>query len=337
MVKIAINGLGRIGRLVFRNIEERRNSGEDIEVVAVNDCKNIGYLIYQLKYDSVHGKTDLIMKEESDHLLINNRKIYCFSERDPENICWDTYGVEYVVESTGVFTTYETAGKHLKQSPNIRVIITAPSKDCSMYVMGVNNKDYQMEQIISNASCTTNCLAPIVKVLHENFEIAECLMTTIHATTASQKTVDGVSTKDWRGGRSASTNIIPSSTGAAKAVGKIIPDLEGKLTGMAFRVPNINVSVVDLTVRFTQKTSYQEIVNSIKEASNQEDLKNIIGWTEEPLVSSDFIGDPRSSILDIKAGIELNDRFFKIVSWYDNEWGYSNRVIDLIIYTSNII
>lgn len=337
MVKIAINGLGRIGRLVLRNIEERRILGEDIEVVAVNDCKNIGYLIYQLKYDSVHGKTNLIFEEDSNNLLINNRKIHCVSERDPENICWDTYGVDYVVESTGFFTTYETVGKHLKQSPNIRVIITAPSKDCSMYVMGVNNKDYQKEQIISNASCTTNCLAPIAKVLHEKFEIVEGLMTTIHATTASQKTVDGVSRKDWRGGRSASTNIIPSSTGAAKAVGKIIPDLEGKLTGMAFRVPNINVSVVDLTVRFKQKTSYQEIVDVIKEASTREDLKNIMGWTEEPLVSSDFIGDSRSSILDIKAGIELNDRFFKIVSWYDNEWGYSNRVIDLIIFTSNIV
>tara|TARA_B100001173_G_C16020117_1_gene561640 strand:- start:1999 stop:3012 length:1014 start_codon:yes stop_codon:yes gene_type:complete len=335
MVKIGINGLGRIGRLTIRNIIERRLNGEDIELIAINDCNNdIDYLIYQLKYDSVHGKTKLKIMKDENKLNINDNKIICLSERNPENICWSNYDIEYVIECTGVFTTKKDVSKHLKLSPNIRILISAPSKDCPMYVMGVNNKEYKGEQIFSNASCTTNCVGPIVKILHENFIIKESLMTTIHATTASQKTVDSKSNKDWRAGRSASTNIIPASTGAAKAVGKIMPELEGKITGMAFRVANIDVSVVDLTIKLEKDVLYDDIVNCIKKYSNYEDYNKIIGWTDENLVSSDFIGDSRSAIFDINAGIMLNKNFLKLICWYDNEWGYSNRLIDMIIYTS---
>lgn len=334
MVKVGINGFGRIGRLVFRCIEDRRLKGEDIEVVAINDpFSEIDYMGYQLKYDSVHGICKYNIDYEDGNLLVNGRKIYRLSERDPSNLEWGSYNIDYVVESTGMFTTLEGAGLHLKGGAS-RVIISAPSSDAPMFVMGVNNESYNGEQIFSNASCTTNCLAPLAKVIHNNFGIVEGLMTTIHATTATQRTVDGPSAKDWRGGRSASVNIIPSSTGAAKAVGKVIPELEGKLTGMAFRVPTIDVSVVDLTVRLEKGASYDEIVEAIKKASENE-MKGILGWTDEDLVSKDFEGDERSSIFDIKAGIALNDNFVKLVSWYDNEWGYSNRLVDLLMYTSN--
>ena len=333
MVKVGINGFGRIGRLVFRCIEDRRLKGEDIEVVAINDpFSEIEYMGYQLKYDSVHGICKYNIDYEDGNLLVNGRKIYRLSERDPSNLEWGTYNADYVVEATGMFTTLEGAGLHLKGGAS-RVIISAPSSDAPMFVMGVNNESYNGEQIFSNASCTTNCLAPLAKVINNNFGIVEGLMTTIHATTATQRTVDGPSAKDWRGGRSASVNIIPSSTGAAKAVGKVIPELEGKLTGMAFRVPTIDVSVVDLTVRLEKSASYDEIVEAIKKASENE-MKGILGWTDEDLVSKDFEGDERSSIFDIKAGIALNDNFVKLVSWYDNEWGYSNRLVDLLMYTS---
>jgi len=334
MVKVGINGFGRIGRLVFRCIEDRRLKGEDIEVIAINDpFSEIEYMGYQLKYDSVHGICKYNIDYEDGNLLVNGRKIYRLSERDPSNLEWGTYNADYVVEATGMFTTLEGAGLHLKGGAS-RVIISAPSSDAPMFVMGVNNESYNGEQIFSNASCTTNCLAPLAKVINNNFGIVEGLMTTIHATTATQRTVDGPSAKDWRGGRSASVNIIPSSTGAAKAVGKVIPELEGKLTGMAFRVPTIDVSVVDLTVRLEKSASYDEIVEAIKKASENE-MKGILGWTDEDLVSKDFEGDERSSIFDIKAGIALNDNFVKLVSWYDNEWGYSNRLVDLLMYTSN--
>jgi glyceraldehyde 3-phosphate dehydrogenase len=333
MVKVGINGFGRIGRLVFRCIEDRRLKGEDIEVVAINDpFSEIEYMGYQLKYDSVHGICKYNIDYEDGNLLVNGRKIYRLSEKDPSNLEWGSYNIDYVVESTGMFTTLEGAGLHLKGGAS-RVIISAPSSDAPMFVMGVNNESYNGEQIFSNASCTTNCLAPLAKVINNNFGIVEGLMTTIHATTATQRTVDGPSAKDWRGGRSASVNIIPSSTGAAKAVGKVIPELEGKLTGMAFRVPTIDVSVVDLTVRLEKSASYDEIVEAIKKASENE-MKGILGWTDEDLVSKDFEGDERSSIFDIKAGIALNDNFVKLVSWYDNEWGYSNRLVDLLMYTS---
>jgi len=336
MVKVGINGFGRIGRLVFRCIEDRRLNGENIEVVAINDpFSDIDYMKYQLKYDSVHGMCKYNIDCEDGNLLVNGRKIYRLSERDPSNLQWDTYSADYVVESTGMFTTLEAASLHLKGGA-LRVIISAPSKDAPMFVMGVNNESYNGEDVFSNASCTTNCLAPLAKVIHNNFGIVEGLMTTIHATTATQRTVDGPSAKDWRGGRSASVNIIPSSTGAAKAVGKVIPELEGKLTGMAFRVPTIDVSVVDLTVRLEKGASYDEIVDVIKKASENE-MRGILGWTDEDLVSKDFEGDDRSSIFDIKAGIALNDNFVKLVSWYDNEWGYSNRLVDLLIYTSNCV
>lgn len=335
MVKVGINGFGRIGRLVFRCIENRRLRGENIEVVAINEpFSELDYMAYQLKYDSVHGKASYEIDYDSttEILLVNNCAVHRLSEKDPSNLPWGMYDVDYVVESTGMFTTIEGATKHIQGGAK-RVVISAPSNDAPMFVMGVNNNQYNGESIISNASCTTNCLAPLAKVIHDEFGIEEGLMTTIHATTATQRTVDGPSAKDWRGGRSASVNIIPSSTGAAKAVGKVIPELDGKLTGMAFRVPTIDVSVVDLTVRLTTSTSYEKIVNSIKNASEKE-MYGILGWTDEDLVSKDFEGDSRSSIFDVKAGIALNDNFVKLVSWYDNEWGYSNRLVDLIVYTS---
>ena len=335
MVKVGINGFGRIGRLVFRCIEDRRLRGENIEVVAINEpFSELDYMAYQLKYDSVHGKAsyEIDYDSTSDILLVNNCAVHRLSEKDPSNLPWGMYDVDYVVESTGMFTTIEGATKHIQGGAK-RVVISAPSNDAPMFVMGVNNDQYNGESIISNASCTTNCLAPLVKVIHDEFGIEEGLMTTIHATTATQRTVDGPSAKDWRGGRSAGVNIIPSSTGAAKAVGKVIPELDGKLTGMAFRVPTIDVSVVDLTVRLKKSTTYENIVNVIKDASEKE-MNGILGWTDEDLVSKDFEGDSRSSIFDIKAGIALNDNFVKLVSWYDNEWGYSNRLVDLIVYTS---
>lgn len=335
MVKVAINGFGRIGRLALRIIESKRLRGEDIEVVAINHpSSDIEYLGYQYKYDSVHGISNHDIKFEDGNLLLNNKKIYRLASRDPKDLNWKKFDVDYVIESTGKFTTIDLAKVHIENGAK-RVLISAPSKDAPMFVMGVNNDKYNAEPIISNASCTTNGLAPLAKVLNDNFEIEEGLMTTIHAMTASQMTVDGTSSKDWRGGRCASANIIPSSTGAAKAVGLVIPELKGKLTGMSFRVPTNDVSVVDLTVRINKSATYDEIIQVIKDSCEGE-MKNILGWTDEPLVSTDFIGDERSSIVDIKAGISLNDNFVKLVSWYDNEWGYTSKLVDLLIYTSKI-
>ena len=328
-IKIGINGFGRIGRLVFRIIEERRLKGEDIIVVGINDLVDIDYMMYLLKNDTIHGNVNYKMFISPNNILsINEKEIKIFSERNPSDIKWGNLDTDIVIESTGMFTTIEKASLHLKAGAK-KVIISAPSTDAPMYVMGVNNDKYNNEKVISNASCTTNCLAPLAKVIHDKFGIVEGLMTTVHSLTATQRTVDGTCGKDWRGGRCASYNIIPSSTGAAKAVGKVIPELNGKLTGMAFRVPTADVSVVDLTVRLEKSVSTEELMLKIKDASDNE-LKGILSWTEDPLVSSDFIGNSNSSIVDIKACIQLNDNFVKLISWYDNEWGYSNRVIDLI-------
>merc|ERR1711872_729555 len=325
--KIGINGFGRIGRLVLRAAIEKGAT-----VVAVDDpFIPLDYMVYMFKYDSTHGRFKGEVKEDGKFLYVNGNKITVFNERDPANINWAGAGAEYIVESTGVFTTTEKAMAHTKGGAK-KVIISAPSADAPMFVMGVNHEKYDPSlQIVSNASCTTNCLAPLAKVIHDKYGILEGLMTTIHAVTATQKTVDGPSGKDWRGGRGAAQNIIPSSTGAAKAVGKVIPELNGKLTGMAFRVPTPDVSVVDLTVRIEKEASYEDICKSIKEASAGS-MKGILGYTDEDLVSTDFIGDQRSSIFDAKAGIQLSKTFVKLVSWYDNEMGYSNRVIDLISY-----
>merc|ERR1712233_104257 len=325
--KIGINGFGRIGRLVLRAAVEKGAT-----VVAVNDpFIPLDYMVYMFKYDSTHGQFKGEVKEDGKFLYVNGNKITVFNERDPANINWASAGAEYVVESTGVFTTTEKALAHTKGGAK-KVLISAPSADAPMSVMGVNHEKYDPSlQVVSNASCTTNCLAPVAKVINDNFGIIEGLMTTVHAVTATQKTVDGPSGKDWRGGRGAGQNIIPSSTGAAKAVGKVIPDLNGKLTGMAFRVPTPDVSVVDLTVRLQKEASYEEICQKIKDASEGA-LKGILGYTDEDLVSTDFVGDDRSSIFDAKAGIQLSKTFVKLVSWYDNEMGYSNRVIDLITY-----
>jgi len=334
MVRVGINGFGRIGRLVLRVIEEKRLQGEDIEVVAINEpFASTNYMEYQLKFDSVHGKCNFKTSGNEEYLILNGKSIKHFLQKNPKDIPWDNFNVEYVIESTGLFTSIVDSEKHLKNGVR-KVIISAPSKDAPMYVLGVNHKDYKGETIISNASCTTNCLAPLVKVVHKHFGVIEGLMSTIHATTATQKVVDGPSSKDWRGGRSAGVNIIPSSTGAAKAVGKVIPELDGKLTGMAFRVPTINVSVIDVTLRLKNATSYENLIEKIKKEAEGE-LKGILGWTDEPLVSKDFEGNSLSSIVDIKAGISLNENFLKLISWYDNEWGYSNRIVDLILYTSN--
>merc|ERR1711892_1352951 len=329
--KIGINGFGRIGRLVLRAAVQK-----GAEVVAINDpFIDLDYMIYMFKHDSTHfgyhrGDVE-VTKTKCGKLSINGKAIAVFSERDPKAIPWASAGAEYVVESTGVFTTVDSASAHLSGGAK-KVIISAPSADAPMFVMGVNNNKYDPSmQVVSNASCTTNCLAPLAKIIHDNFTISEGLMTTVHATTATQKTVDGPSGKDWRGGRGAGQNIIPASTGAAKAVGKVIPELNGKLTGMAFRVPTPDVSVVDLTVKLVKPASYEEICAKLKEAS-EGSMKGILGYTDEDLVSSDFIGDDRSSIFDAKAGIQLNKTFVKLVSWYDNEMGYSNRVIDLITY-----
>jgi len=325
--KIGINGFGRIGRLVLRAAVEK-----GAVVVAVNDpFIPLDYMVYMFKYDSTHGQFKGEVKEDGKFLYVNGQKITVFNERDPKDIKWADAGAEYIVESTGVFTTMEGAQKHMTGGAK-KVVISAPSADAPMFVMGVNQEKYDPSlKVVSNASCTTNCLAPLAKVINDNYGIIEGLMTTVHATTATQKTVDGPSGKDWRGGRGAAQNIIPSSTGAAKAVGKVIPELNGKLTGMAFRVPTADVSVVDLTVRIQKEASYEDICKCIKEASAGS-LKGILGYTDEDLVSTDFIGDQRSSIFDAKAGIQLSKTFVKLVSWYDNEMGYSNRVIDLITY-----
>ena len=326
-IKIGINGFGRIGRLVFRAGIGR----EDIEFVGINDLIAPDYMAYMLKYDTIHGKFQGEVHSEGDKLIVNGKAVRIFSERDPEKLPWAKVGADYVIESTGLFTTTEKASAHLRAGAK-KVIISAPSSDAPMFVMGVNNDAYNPSmQVVSNASCTTNCLAPVAKVLHDKFGITDGLMTTVHSTTATQKTVDGVSVKDWRGGRAASGNIIPSSTGAAKAVGKVIPALNGKLTGMSMRVPTLDVSVVDLTVNLAKGASYEEICKAMKEAAEGE-LNGILGYTEEAVVSSDFIGDPRTSIFDAKAGIALTDTFVKVVSWYDNEWGYSNKVLDLAVY-----
>ncbi|KAI3851680.1 hypothetical protein MKX03_022325 [Papaver bracteatum] len=325
--KVGINGFGRIGRLVLRIATSR----DDIEVVAVNDpFIDATYMAYMFKYDSTHGVFKGSLKVvDSTTLEINGNQIKVTSKRDPAEIPWGEYGADYVVESSGVFTTLEKAAAHKKGGAK-KVIISAPSADAPMFVVGVNEKTYKSSMdVVSNASCTTNCLAPLAKVVHEEFGILEGLMTTVHATTATQKTVDGPSMKDWRGGRGASQNIIPSSTGAAKAVGKVLPELNGKLTGMAFRVPTPNVSVVDLTCRLEKSASYDDVKAAIKFAS-EGPLKGILGYTDEDVVSNDFVGDARSSIFDAKAGIGLSSSFMKLVSWYDNEWGYSNRVLDLI-------
>ncbi|CAF0711991.1 unnamed protein product [Adineta steineri] len=324
-VKIGINGFGRIGRLVFRCALE-----QGVKIVGINDpFIPAEYMVYMFKYDSTHGKFKGEVTHKDNKLIVNGAEIAVFTEKDPEQIPWGKLGAEYVVESTGVFTTIDKCQAHLKAGAK-KVVITAPSADAPMFVMGVNEDKYTgKETVLSNASCTTNCLAPLAKVIHEKFGIVEALMTTVHSYTATQKTVDGPSNKDWRGGRGAAQNIIPSSTGAAKAVGKVIPDLNGKLTGMAFRVPTPNVSVVDLTCRLNKGAKYEEICATIKEAANGP-LKGILGYTDEEVVSTDFIGDTHSSIFDAKAGISLNDNFVKLVSWYDNEYGYSNRVVDLI-------
>ena len=324
-IRIGINGFGRIGRLVMRAATAR----DDVEIVAINDLLETDYIAYLLKYDSTHGLFDGEVSVENNHLIVNGKTIRITSERDPANLKWDEVDVDVVVESTGLFLTKETASKHLAAGAK-KVVMSAPSKDDTpMFVMGVNQDSYAGESIVSNASCTTNCLAPLAKVLNDKFGIVDGLMTTVHATTATQKTVDGPSLKDWRGGRGAGQNIIPSSTGAAKAVGKVIPALNGKLTGMAFRVPTPNVSVVDLTVNLATPTSYEAICAAMKEASEGE-LSGIMAYTEDAVVSTDFVGNPHTSIFDATAGIALTDTFVKVVSWYDNEWGYSNKVLDLV-------
>ncbi len=323
--KVGINGFGRIGRMVFRAAATR----DDIEVVGINDLLDVDYLAYMLKYDSVHGRFAGTVDVKDGALVVNGKTIRITAERDPANLKWDDVGAEVVVESTGFFLTDETARKHIEAGAK-KVVLSAPSKDDTpMFVCGVNTDSYAGQDIVSNASCTTNCLAPVAKVLNDKFGIDKGLMTTVHAATATQKTVDGPSMKDWRGGRGILENIIPSSTGAAKAVGKVIPELNGKLTGMAFRVPTSDVSVVDLTVTLKKETSYEDICAAMKEASEGE-LKGILGYTDEALVSTDFRGEVCTSVFDAKAGIQLDGSFVKVVSWYDNEWGYSNKVLDLI-------
>ena len=326
MIKLGINGFGRIGRMVFRAAVE--NFSDDIQVVGINDLLDADYLAYMLRYDSVHGHFNHDIKVEGNYMIVDGNKIQIFAEKDPSQITWGALGVDVVVESTGFFLTEELASAHIKAGAK-KVIMSAPSKDATpMFVYGVNDKTYAGQQIISNASCTTNCLAPISKVLHETFGIKIGLMTTVHAATATQKTVDGPSKKDWRGGRGILENIIPSSTGAAKAVGKVLPELNGKLTGMSMRVPTSDVSVVDLTVELEKPATYEEICAAMKKASEGE-LKGVLGYTEDAVVSTDFRNDARTSIFDVKAGIQLDPTFVKVVSWYDNEWGYSNKVCEM--------
>ena len=333
MIKIGINGFGRIGRLAFRSTINRK----DVQVVAINDLLDVDYLAYMLKYDSVHGKFDGSVDVKDGKLVVNGNEIRITAERDPANLKWNEVNAEYVIESTGFFLTEELAGKHLEAGAK-KVVLSAPSKDHTpMFVMGVNNTELKADQkIFSNASCTTNCLSPIAKVLNDNWGISEGLMTTVHAATATQRTVDGPSMKDWRGGRSAIGNVIPSSTGAAKAVGKVIPALNGKLTGMAFRIPTMDVSVVDLTVKLEKPATYAEICAAMKSASESGPMKGVLGYTEDLVVSQDFVGDTRTSIFDANAGIALNDNFVKIVSWYDNEIGYSTKIVDLIEYSASL-
>jgi glyceraldehyde 3-phosphate dehydrogenase len=330
-IRIGINGFGRIGRLVFRSAMKQ----DDVTIVGINDLLDIEHLAYLLKYDSVHGKYDGTVEINGNNLVVDGHAVRISAERDPSAIGWGTMNTDVVAECTGIFTTLEKAQAHIDGGAK-KVVISAPSADAPMFVMGVNHNEAVASQtIVSNASCTTNCLAPVAKVLNDNFGIAEGLMTTVHATTATQFTVDGPSKKDFRGGRSALINIMPASTGAAKAVTKVIPSLVGKLTGMAFRVPTANVSVVDLTVRLEKDTSYEEIKSVMKKHADT-DMKNILGYTEEGVVSQDFVGDIRTSIFDAGAGMELNPRFFKIISWYDNECGYSNKLIDLAKYVNQL-
>ncbi len=328
-IKVGINGFGRIGRLVFRAAQTR----DDIQVVAINDLIDVEYMAYMLKYDTMHGKFAGSVEIVDGNLVVNGNTIRVTAERNPADLKWNEVEAEYVVESTGLFLTKEKAELHIQAGAK-RVVMSAPSKDDTpMFVCGVNLDSYKGEAIVSNASCTTNCLAPIAKVLNDKFGMVDGLMTTVHATTATQKTVDGPSVKDWRGGRAAAGNIIPSSTGAAKAVGVVIPELNGKLTGMSFRVPTLDVSVVDLTVNLAKPTTYAEVCAAMKEASEGE-LAGVLGYTEDAVVSADFLGDSRTSIFDAKAGIQLTPTFVKVVSWYDNEWGYSNKVLELIKYMS---
>ena len=324
-IKIGINGFGRIGRLVFRAAQNY----EQIRVVGINDLLDVEYMAYMLRYDSVHGHFDGTVAVENGNLVVNGKTVRITAEKDPANLKWDEIGAEYIVESTGIFLTKEKAEAHIKAGAK-RVVMSGPPKDDTpMFVMGVNEKEYKGEVSVSNASCTTNCVAPLVKVIHDKFGVEEALMTAIHATTATQRTVDAPSMKDWRGGRSILGNIIPSSTGAAKAVGKVIPELAGKITGMSFRVPVADVSAVDLTCRLSTPATYAEICEVVKEASKKE-LKGILGYTEDALVSTDLIGETRTSVFDAKAGISLNSTFVKLVSWYDNEYGFSNKILDLI-------
>ena len=331
-IKIGINGFGRIGNLTFQAALEK----SEVEVVAINDpFITADYMAYMVKYDSIHGRFKGEVSSEEGKLIVNGKEIKVYNEMDPKNIPWGAEGVEYVLECSGVFTTIEKASAHLEAGAK-KVIISAPSKDAPMFVMGVNNNTYTKDMnIISNASCTTNCLAPLAKIINDNFGITEGLMTTVHSTTATQKTVDGASKKDWRGGRAAAANIIPSSTGAAKAVGKVIPELNGKLTGMSFRVPTIDVSVVDLTCNLAKPATYEEICAAVKKASENE-LKGIVEYVDEDVVSSDFINDEHTSIFDAKAGIALTDTFVKLVAWYDNEWGYSHKLVDLAVYIAGV-
>jgi glyceraldehyde 3-phosphate dehydrogenase len=332
-IKLGINGFGRIGRIVFRETCNRDN----IEVVAINDLLDVDHLAYLLKYDSVHGRFNGKVEVKEGKLYVNDKFIRVTAERDPKLIKWDDkeVDVDVVAECTGIFTTIETAKAHIEGGAK-KVVISAPSADAPMFVMGVNHTEAKAtDLVVSNASCTTNCLAPLAKVIHDNFGIVEALMTTVHATTSTQMTADGPSRKDWRGGRAASVNIIPSSTGAAKAVGKVIPALNGKLTGMSFRVPTVDVSVVDLTVKVAKETTYEEIMKVLKNAS-ETDYKGILGYTEDDVVSQDFVSDTRTSIVDAKAGIGLNTTFFKIVSWYDNEYGYSSKLIDLSVHIAGL-
>lgn len=331
MIKIGINGFGRIGRIAFREAVQREN----VKVVAINDLLDVDYLAYMLKYDSVHGKFNGTVEVKEGTLFVNGDAIRITAERNPENLKWDEVGADYIIESTGIFTTLEKANLHIKGGAK-KVIISAPSKDAPMFVMGVNHTNLKpTDTIISNASCTTNCLTPIAKVLHDNFGIESGLMTTVHAATATQNTVDAPSSKDWRGGRSAIHNIIPSSTGAAKAAGKVIPELKGLLTGVSFRVPTMDVSVVDLTVNLKKATTYEAICKLMKEASEGE-MKGILGYTDEAVVSQDFVGEKNISVFDATAGLSLNDKFFKLVAWYDNEYGYSTKIVDLVQYAASI-
>jgi glyceraldehyde-3-phosphate dehydrogenase, type I len=328
-IKVGINGFGRIGRLVFRAAQKR----DDIVVVGINDLIDVEYMAYMLKYDTMHGQFDGSVEIKNGNLVVNGNEIRVTAEKDPANLRWNEVGAEYVVESTGLFLTKEKAEAHLKAGAK-RVVMSAPSKDDTpMFVYGVNHKTYAGQSIISNASCTTNCLAPLTKVLNDNFGVVNGLMTTVHSTTATQKTVDGPSAKDWRGGRAAAGNIIPSTTGAAKAVGKVIPELNGKLTGISMRVPTLDVSVVDLTVNLAKPATKEDICKAMKAASEGE-LKGILGYTEDAVVSSDFLGDSRTSIFDANAGVYLTDTFVKVISWYDNEWGYSNKLLDMLAYTA---